>query len=281
MWMSSFVAIALLAQPAAPAAAKPAAKAPAPAAKTPAKPAPATKAAEPTPAPPVTTPVAVPAPAAPAAKPMEPEVKRLVDLLQGFYEKTADFEAKFAQTYTYTMGRRAMTSSGTMLFKKPALMRWDYEKPSLKSIVVAGGAVYMYDSAAAQLTKAPLQMDKLSASVTFLWGQGKLADEFDITRTERPELKGGVALELIPKRPDPRFDRLFFLVDEKSGQVKETIVVDPDGSTNHMVFSGSKVDQKVGPERFKLDVPEGTHAQDLTKMGSQPAAAPAPEAPKP
>jgi outer membrane lipoprotein carrier protein len=193
-----------------------------------------------------------------------------VDAMQAFYEKTADFEARFDQAYTYTSSHRTQKSSGKMLFKKPALMRWDYEKPGEKTIVLAGNFVYMYDAEAQTFTKAPLQADRLSASVTFLWGKGRLADEFTITRAKRTDMGEGVVLELVPRKADPRFDKLYFLIDPKTNAVTQTIVVDPDGAENHMTFTQVKVDQNLGLERFHIEPPPDTRPQDMTQMPSAP-----------
>ena len=65
----------------------------------------------------------------------------------------------------------------TVAFKKPGQMRWEYETPSKKSFVLTSDTVYAYDPAAMTVTKARLGADQLSASVTFLWGKGQLADE--------------------------------------------------------------------------------------------------------
>jgi outer membrane lipoprotein carrier protein len=215
-----------------------------------------------------------------AGTPMDPEVKRVVDGMQSFYEKTLDFEAQFTQRYTYVSRRHTQESTGTLLFRKPRknksgqteapAMRWDYQKPAPKTIIVTGGSVYMFDPEAQELTKAPLQLEKLSASVTFLWGLGKLDHEFFITRANRPDLAGGVALELIPKKADPRFDRVFMKLDPRTNAVVETVVVDPSGDENHMVFSAVKTDQGIGPERFHLEPPPGTQVRDMTQLAPKP-----------
>jgi outer membrane lipoprotein carrier protein len=210
--------------------------------------------------------------AAPGDAPMAPEVKKLVDAMQAFYEKASDFQAHFEQTYHYATFKRVQKSSGQVIFKKPALMRWDYEKPSVKTIVVAGTAVYMYDAEAQQLTKAPFQLDKLSASVSFLLGRGKLADEFRIAKATRADLTGGTALELVPKQADPRFDRIFFVVDPKTSAVTQSLVVDPDGSENHMTFTAVKTNQGLGAEAFHFEPPAGTQIIDMTQgLGTSPA----------
>ena len=87
---------------------------------------------------------------------LTPEVKALVDRVQSFYEKTADFTAGVEQRYAYTASKRTQTSTGQVTFKKPALMRWEYEKPSKKTFVLAGQKIYAYDPEAKLLTVAAI-----------------------------------------------------------------------------------------------------------------------------
>lgn len=79
---------------------------------------------------------------------MAPDVKLLVDWMQSFYEKTQDFRASFRQDYFYKTFKRTQTSSGKVIYRKPALMRWNYETPSPKTFVLAGDRVLAHDPAA-------------------------------------------------------------------------------------------------------------------------------------
>jgi len=209
-----------------------------------------------------------PAPAASSSAPaaMTPEVAALVDRMQAFYEKTEDFRADFTQAYTYKTFKRTQTSSGKVIFKKPGLMRWDYEKPSARSFVLAGNKVYAHDPEARTLTVAAMDTSQLSASVTFLFGQGKLQDEFKITKGTCKDCKLGTLLVLDPIKPDPRFKQVRFEVDPKTAQVRRSIVIDPDGSENAITFSEMKTNQGVGREVFKLTPPSDTQVIDYTKV---------------
>ncbi len=213
-----------------------------------------------------------PAPAA-EVKPAEavkgsvaPEVKTLVERMQAFYEKTDDFKASFKQDYKYKMFRgRQQTSTGTVIYKKPALMRWEYEKPSPRTFVLAGNKIYAYDPGAESLTVASLDTSKLSASVTFLFGQGRLADEFHIKKGTCADCKGTL-LVLDPAQPDPRFQQVRLEVDPGTAQVLKSTVVDPDGSENSIAFVDLKANVGVAKEDFKLEPPEGTRIDDFTKQ---------------
>ncbi|MBZ4421173.1 outer membrane lipoprotein carrier protein LolA [Myxococcus sp. RHSTA-1-4] len=208
--------------------------------------------------------------AAPAAKPapMAPEVKSLVDRMQAFYEKTGDFRASFRQDYKYKTFRRTQTSEGTVIYKKPGLMRWEYQKPSARTFVLAGNKVYAHDPAAQTLTVGSVDTSQLSASVTFLFGQGKLADEFSITKGTCKDCKGTL-LVLDPLKPEPRFRQVRLEVDPSTAQVLKSTVVDPDGSENAISFLNLKTNVGISADSFKLDVPDDTRVDDFTKAKKQ------------
>jgi outer membrane lipoprotein carrier protein len=206
-----------------------------------------------------------PAPA--ADRPMAPEVTALVDRMQGFYERTQDFTADFRQEYVYKTFNRTVVSTGTVAFQKPAKMRWEYQTPSKRSFVLSGELIYALDPEAQTLTKAALPTSQLSASVTFLWGKGKLFDEFVISRTECKECLGTL-LTLVPKKPDARFREVQLDIDPKSAQVRRSIVIDPDGSRNPITFSNLKSNVGLPKETFQLTPPPGTQIVDTTTSAS-------------
>lgn len=256
MLIDTLLALLLSAQPAAAAESKPAesksATAPA-AAPAPAAPAPAA------------TPAAAPSmPATTVKGSVAPDVKALVERMQAFYEKTNDFRSDFKQDYTYKTFRRTQTSTGTVTYKKPALMRWEYEVPSKRTFVLAGSKVYAYDPEAQSLTVGSLDTSKLSASVTFLFGQGRLADEFNIKKGTCADCKGTL-LVLDPAQPDPRFRQVRLEVDTQTAQVLKSTVVDPDGSENAISFLNLKQNVGVESGSFKINPPEGTRVDDFTK----------------
>jgi len=197
-----------------------------------------------------------------APAPMTAEVKALVDRVQAFYEKTQDFKANFRQVYSYKAFKRVQTSTGTVTFRKPALMRWEYEKPSPKTFVLAGQRVFAYDPEAKLITRAAISTNRLSASVTFLWGQGHLADEFSIAKKACETCKGTL-LEMTPLTADPRFRKVLLEVDPVTAQVIKSTVIDPDGSENAITFLDLKTNVGVEEIVFKLTPPPGTQVQDF------------------
>ncbi len=193
---------------------------------------------------------------------LAPDVKALVDRVQAFYEKTQDFTAEFKQEYLYKAFKRTQTSSGTVTFKKPALMRWEYLKPSPKTFVLAGDRVFAHDPEAKLITRAAMNTNQLSASVTFLFGVGKLENEFAIVKKACAKCTG-TQLELTPLVEDPRFKRILLEVDEKSAIVIKSTVIDPDGSENAISFIKLTTNVGINESHFKLMPPPGTQVQDF------------------
>jgi outer membrane lipoprotein carrier protein len=201
----------------------------------------------------------------PAEKKIAPEVLELVNRMQAFYEKTQDFSSEFKQDYKYKALRRTQTSTGKVTYKKPGLMRWEYEKPSKRTFVLAGEKVYAYDPEAQTLSVGRIDTSQLSASVTFLFGQGKLADEFSISKGACKDCKGTL-LVLDPLKTEPRFRQVRLEVDPKTAQVLKSTVVDPDGSENTIAFLNLKTNVGIAADSFKLNPPEGTRVDDYTKQ---------------
>lgn len=243
--------------PAADAAAKaatPTAKTTAPTAKTTA---PAAKAATPTakaatPATPPTT------DAAPLAA--RPPAAVVVGQLQKEYERTAAIKAKFAQTLAGPTGKRQ--ASGTVLLKKPGKMRWDYEKPEKKLFVADGTNLWVYEPEDEQAFKQSLSSSQLPTQVSFLFGRGKLLDDFEVSYLDGQGLgePADLVLKLVPKVATAQYRYLVFVVSPTTHLVKETLLFDQQGGSNHIVFSTIETNPKTGVDdsRFAFTPPANT-----------------------
>ncbi|HET8538678.1 MAG TPA: outer membrane lipoprotein carrier protein LolA [Anaeromyxobacter sp.] len=187
------------------------------------------------------------APAAPAA----PSAAALAARVQGYYERTRDLEARFAQTYTYAGFGRKQSSSGTLRVKKPGMMRWDYEKPAAKTIAVKGSRLVQWEPEENQAyVDDQFDASAMSAAVTFLLGKGDLAREFDLSVDDL----GGLVLR--PKAADPRVESIVLTVAE-DGAVTATRVVDGSGNVNELRFTGTKRNPGLPDSAFDVKLPKG------------------------
>lgn len=193
------------------------------------------------------------------------EIERIVRGLQKSYERTRDFQAKFTQRFTYTMLRRTQESKGTVLFQKPGRMRWDYQKPNPKSFIVDGKSLYIYQPEnKSALVNPCFQQDGLTASVAFLWGNGRVDDQFDVSRfAGRFGDAKDEHLELIPKVPNSVFSKLILVLDAKTFRVKQSVVIDSQGNVNQFIFENAKFNQGAKADTFTFAPPTDTVVTEM------------------
>ena len=190
--------------------------------------------------------------------------RALAGRVQSFYAHTKDFSAKFDQHYTYLAMGRVEDSAGSVQVKKPGAVRWDYEKPDKRTLFVQGKTLWIWrpDDQEAQV-KRDFGGDQLSSAFTFLWGKGDLLKEFSPRVVAQPaELPRGDALELTPLKPVAGVAKLLFVVG-KDGQVLASVVTNPQGDVNQIIFSEAQVDQGLPDSLFHFEPPKGTFVQEF------------------
>jgi outer membrane lipoprotein carrier protein len=194
-------------------------------------------------------PAALPAVPAPDAQAVPAPAAALARRIQALYERTRDLEARFTQTYVYAgMGRR-MVSTGTLKVKKPGLMRWDYLTPVEKTIAVTGKRLVQYEPEERQAyVDEAFDATAMSAAVTFLLGAGDLEKEFHLSLGEAG------ALVLVPRRPDPRVERITLTVGPE-GEVLGTAVLDGSGNENRLAFEGTRRNAGLADADFQVTLP--------------------------
>lgn len=182
--------------------------------------------------------------------------EQVADKLQKIYDQTEDFKAAFEQEYHSKALGRTKTSSGFVYVKKPGLMRWDYKKPRPKHFVADGKALYIYDPDLEQvMVDRSFAGSDLSTAVTFLWGKGKLRDDFSVAFAAKSDPKHYL-LELTPKSR-ARFRKLWFKVERDTFRVVETVVEDPGGNTNRIRFSKLSTNVGLKAAAFEFKIPDG------------------------
>lgn len=180
--------------------------------------------------------------------------------LQSYYESTKSFRANFRQIYTRVALSRSFESSGSVTLKKPGKMRWAYRKPAEKLFVADGKRLVVFEPEEEQvIIDENFDSAELSRSISFLWGKGKLADSFEVALAGPDSHKLGTkdsVLELIPK-DDATYARLLLVVNAETGQVKESVLHETSGNTNHFIFSEVEINKEIPDSDFAFAPPPG------------------------
>jgi outer membrane lipoprotein carrier protein len=199
--------------------------------------------------------LAVVAPAAHA----EESAATVVARVQKYYDATKDLHAKFEQQLA-TASRAPQKAAGQVWLKKPGKMRWDYATPEKKLMVSDGATLWVYVPEDEQAYRQDLKGNALPAQVSFLLGEGKLDKEFDASITKVDGIAADeLALKMVPKVGTAAYRYIVFVVDGKSGQVRQTIIYGQDGGTNRLSFVDVQQNKGVDDGKFKFSPPSGTH----------------------
>ena len=183
----------------------------------------------------------------------------VVARVQKYYDATKDLRAKFEQQLE-SPSRAPSKASGEVWLKKPGKMRWDYARPDKKLMVSDGATLWVYEPEDEQAYKQDLKGNALPAQVSFLLGEGRLDKEFDASMTKLDGIGAEeLALKMVPKIGTTAYRYLVFVVDGKSGQVKQTVIYGQDGSTNRLTFADVQQNKGVDDGKFKFAPPSGTH----------------------
>ncbi|MFO0559796.1 MAG: outer membrane lipoprotein carrier protein LolA [Polyangiales bacterium] len=183
--------------------------------------------------------------------------------VQGFYNRTSDFEADFRQFNTTAVSNTTTESAGHVQFRRPGRMRWEYSQPRGNLVVSDGTTLWTYEPANRQAFMANLSQSQLPSALSFLMGTGNLAADFNARL--RPSTTRGYEnfymVELTPITPNPSFARLVLFVEPQNYQVVEAGVIDAQNNRNRFQFVAGSVRVNTNPalDRFRWTPPQGTN----------------------
>ena len=195
----------------------------------------------------------------------DPNLEAVLQKLQKNYENISSFSADFEQTYSHKIFKKVNTSSGKVAYKKPGRMRFDYENPSVKSFIVDGKSLWIYQKEdKSAFVDRCFKQDGLTASIAFLWGLGKIKKQFEVSWSEPPSKDSpDFHLALTPKEKNSIFKQLILVVDGKNYQVKQSTLVDLEGNKNQFAFKNLLLNPKKMRASFAFIPPKGTHVSNL------------------
>jgi outer membrane lipoprotein carrier protein len=197
----------------------------------------------------------VAAPAKPASDCPDPAT--IVKKLQARYDETRAFKAQFVQEMKVASLGVSDRAEGTVVFKKPGKMRWDFQTPKAQQIISDGAILWISQPEDRQVLKAPFKAGFVSTTpVSFLLGVGRITDEF------RPETdpRGCTATHLyvrLASKKSEEIGAVSFGVDRATYDIVEAAVTDPLGNVTTLTFSDVARNVDVPDATFEFVVPAG------------------------
>ncbi len=184
--------------------------------------------------------------------------QEIIRRVQARYDATADFTADVVQEMTIASLNKTITSEGTVAFKKPGRMRWEFTQQDPQIIVADGTTLWFYKPSETQVFKAPFNAAFRSATpISFLTGVGQITRDFD-AKLDGTSADGDlIYLLLVPKKDAGDVGRVRVMVTKDSADIRGAEVFDPLGNVSKLKFKNMRRNVGIPDEKFKFEIPEG------------------------
>ncbi len=180
--------------------------------------------------------------------------------LQQTYDRTIAFRAEFTQVTTVPMSNRRREGSGTVIFRKPHLMRWEYLRPDRQVLVSDGKRVRLYFAGSNQMMIRPVD-EYLESDVTYAFfsGSGEIVRDFEVSEAlaefRHPDYH---VIKLVPRTLHPQVDYLYLWVDREKFFMQRLEIIDQFGSATILAFARVEIDPVLPPDFHHFEPPPGT-----------------------
>ncbi len=195
-----------------------------------------------------------------------PPLPEVIAGIQRQYDGMTDLRARFIQEISLNAMQRTDREEGTLYWKKPQRMLWDYDKPRVKKLIINHRQAWLYipeDQAAyTQKTGALL---KSQTAVRLFSGFSRLQEDFEI-RFAQPSGKdreGNYLLLLTPKGRETGASDIVVTVDPERHLVIRCRFVDAYGNVTRLALTQIQTDRRLPDRLFRFEPPPGVDVLPL------------------
>jgi outer membrane lipoprotein carrier protein len=203
--------------------------------------------------------------------------KSMARLLEEHYRQPRTLQAVFLERYSEGQ-KQARIESGTVYFRRPGQMRWEYDSPEKKLFLVDGKTTWFYVPYDHTVTKAavkessdwrtPLALLTGKADLSRLCGQLEL-----VTQSGIPS--GHAVLRCIPKEAKSissanDYTEVFLELDTASGELSRIEIRQPGAIELEYRFGNWQTDIPLAGDLFRFQVPAGVAIVDGASLSESP-----------
>lgn len=177
--------------------------------------------------------------------------------VQERYDATESFTADVVQSMKVASLDKTLTSHGTVAFKKPGRMRWEFNKRERQLIIADGEMLWFYRPDEQQVFKAPFDRAfRSSTPISFLTGVGSIVADFTATLDGSSADGSIIYLLLVPKQAASDVGQLRLFVDRDEADIRGAEVRDPLGNVSTLEFNHLRRNVSLDDDRFVFEVPK-------------------------
>ena len=192
-----------------------------------------------------------------------PQLETLLNRLQKHYQQTNSFSAKFQEKITPAGGTKR-EREGTVYYRKPGRMRWEFEGQDNEIIVSDGQQLYSYQPDLNQVIETPLDQAFRSSSVAaFVLGIGNIQRDFEASVPAKPPADG---LKHVALKPKNGGDTIEMGLDPATLDLRTLRLTDALGDLTELTFTDLKSSTPLDDKLFAFVPPAGA---DIVKAPPQ------------
>lgn len=192
------------------------------------------------------------------------DATELAGRIQKKYASINAFSANFRQAIRNAASGEVENRSGSFLFKKPLLVRWETVKPEKELLLVGRDAVWDYfeeDKEAYRYSVKEIISSK--TMLRFLTGKANMTEDFLVAPGKPGEAGPGQAvLQLAPRDPEPGLVLAKVWVDLSTDMIARIFIQDFYANTNDLTLEGVVPNPKLSDGLFVFTPPKDIKIHD-------------------
>ncbi len=191
------------------------------------------------------------------------DLNTIVRRLQRHYQETSSFDAKFREQVA-SVGGVKRDLEGTIKYRRPGRLRWDFAPPQQETIVADGTTLYVFQPDLSQVIEAPLaRAFRTSAAAALLLGMGNVERDFAVSLPVAPARDNLVHLMLVARADGTR---IALGLDPATYDIVTAALTDQLGNVTSLAFSDIRTNISLDETLFTFRVPDGVDV--VTAPGS-------------
>ena len=213
----------------------------------------------------------------PASQQTSDSAKSMTRLLEEHYRQPRTLQAVFLERYSEGQ-REARIESGTVYFRRPGQMRWEYDSPAKKLFLVDGKTTWFYVPYDHTVTKAPIrESSDWRTPLALLTGKAdlsRLCSRIDLI-TQKGIPTGHTVLRCLPKEAkslsdEKDYTEVLLEVDAFTGELARIEIRQPGGIDLEYRFGNWQSDIPLAGDLFRFQVPVGVAIVDGASLSKSP-----------
>lgn len=190
---------------------------------------------------------------------------QLAGRMQRKYAAIKAFSADFTQAIRNAASGDTEHRSGSFLFKKPTLVRWETVKPEKELLLVGTSAVWDYfeeDKEAYRYSVKDVIGSK--TMLRFLTGKANLTEDFIVAagKPEAGDASGLTVLDLAPREPEPGLVMAKIWVDPRTDLIVRIRIQDFYANTNDLTLSKVVLNPRLPDKLFAFTPPKDVQVHE-------------------